>query len=209
VLVVEDIIDSGLTLSYLMRNLRARNPATLEVCALLTKPVTPSTLFDACVTALGVASRQPTRAARRDEAMHDQQAGLAGAHILLVEDNEINRELALDVLSGAGIIVSVACDGQEALDMLERETFDAVLMDCQMPELDGYAATRRLRQRPGLAKLPVIAMTANAMVGDRAKVLEAGMNDHIAKPLKFDDMFAVLARWVRPSAEAPSASPGG
>ncbi|HJV67705.1 response regulator [Ideonella sp.] len=171
----------------------------LHIGALLTKPVTPSALFDACVTALGVVGRPPTRAVRREEALQDQQASLAGAHILLVEDNAINRELALDVLSRAGIVVSVAGDGQEALDMLERETFDAVLMDCQMPVLDGYAATRLLRQRPGLAELPVIAMTANAMVGDRAKVLEAGMNDHIAKPLKFQDLFATLARWVRPA----------
>lgn len=74
-----------------------------------------------------------------------------------------------------------------------------------MPVLDGYAATRQLRQRPGLQNLPVIAMTANAMVGDRAKVIEAGMNDHIAKPLNFQDMFAVLARWVQPAAEASAA----
>jgi len=171
----------------------------LKAGALLTKPVTPSSLFDACIAALGFAGHQPLRSVRREETMQDQQASLAGARILLVEDNDINRELALDVLGRAGIVVSVACDGQEALDMLERETFDAVLMDCQMPVLDGYAATRLLRQRPGLQNLPVIAMTANAMVGDRAKVLEAGMNDHIAKPLKFQDLFATLARWVRPA----------
>ena len=177
----------------------------LSVGALLTKPVTPSTLFDACSAALGLVSRRHTRAVRREETLHGHQASLAGARILLVEDNAFNRELALDALSRAGIVVSVANDGQEALDTLERQSFDAVLMDCQMPVLDGYAATRALRSRPQLQGLPVIAMTANAMVGDREKVLAAGMNDHIAKPIKFDDMFATLARWVRPAAAAPSA----
>ena len=180
----------------------------LAVAALLIKPVTPSTLFDACSTALGLASHRATRTARREEILHGHQASLVGARILLVEDNAFNRELALDALKRAGIVVSVAHDGQEALDVLERESFDAVLMDCQMPVLDGYAATRALRQRPQLQGLPVIAMTANAMVGDREKVLAAGMNDHIAKPIRFDAMFATLARWVRP-APATVDSPGG
>jgi signal transduction histidine kinase/DNA-binding response OmpR family regulator/HPt (histidine-containing phosphotransfer) domain-containing protein/HAMP domain-containing protein len=178
----------------------------LNVGALLTKPVTPSTLFDACSTALGLVVPRPTRTLRREQALQGYQASLGGARILLVEDNAFNRELALDILSRAGLVVSVADDGQQALDMLERQSFDAVLMDCQMPVLDGYAATRALRLRPALRDLPVIAMTANAMVGDREKVLAAGMNDHIAKPIKFDEMFATLARWVRPAAVASTAS---
>ena len=170
------------------------------VGALLAKPVTPSTLFDACGAALGLATRHPTRVARREETLHGHRASLSGARVLLVEDNAINRELALDVLSRAGIVVSVAGNGQEALDMLARQRFDGVLMDCQMPVMDGYAATRALRRQPQLQRLPVIAMTANAMVGDRDKVLAAGMNDHIAKPIKLDELFATLARWVRPAA---------
>jgi CheY-like chemotaxis protein len=83
--------------------------------------------------------------------------------------------------------------------MLDRQHFDAVLMDCQMPVMDGYEATRALRQRPGLRFLPVIALTANAMVGDRDKALAVGMNDHIAKPIKLEELFATLARWVRPA----------
>jgi len=180
----------------------------LSVGAFLTKPVTPSTLFDACSAALGLALRHPTRTERREEAMLGHQTRLAGVRILLVEDNAINRELALDVLSRAGVVVSIACDGQQALDMLGRQRFDAVLMDCQMPIMDGYAATRALRQRPQLRDLPVIAMTANAMVGDRDKVLAAGMNDHIAKPIKLDEMFATLARWVRPAADDLLRPPG-
>jgi signal transduction histidine kinase/DNA-binding response OmpR family regulator/HPt (histidine-containing phosphotransfer) domain-containing protein len=166
--------------------------------ALLTKPATPSSLLDAYATALGHAALGPTRGARREDALLGHQKALAGVHILLVEDNPINQELAVDLLGRAGIVVSVAGNGREALDVLSRERFDAVLMDCQMPVMDGYAATRALRQQPSLQALPVIAMTANAMVGDREAVLAAGMNDHIAKPIMVDEMFATLAKWVAP-----------
>ena len=180
----------------------------VAIGALLAKPVTPSTLFDACATALGMAVGESTRGAQREDAMLGHRARLSGARILLVEDNPINQELALDVLSRAGIVVVVAVNGQEALDMLARQRFDGVLMDCQMPVMDGYAATRALRQQAQWRDLPVIAMTANAMVGDRDKALAAGMNDHIAKPIKVDDMFATLARWVRPVATASGGSLG-
>jgi len=180
----------------------------VSVGALLAKPVTPSTLFDACGAALGLVTRHPTRVARREETLHGHRASLSGARVLLVEDNAINRELALDVLSRAGIVVSVAGNGQEALEMLARQRFDGVLMDCQMPVMDGYTATRALRRRPELQHLPVIAMTANAMVGDRDKVLAAGMNDHIAKPIKLDELFATLARWVRPAGATEPESEG-
>ncbi|MEP7295355.1 MAG: response regulator [Burkholderiales bacterium] len=183
------------------------NELRLSIGALLTKPVTPSTLFDACSAALGLASRRPTRTARREEALLGHRAGLSGARILLAEDNAINRELALDVLSRAGIIVTSAGNGQEALELLDRQHFDGVLMDCQMPVLDGYAATRMLRQQARWRELPVIAMTANAMVGDRDKVLAAGMNDHIAKPIKLDELFATLARWVHPAPVPAPLSP--
>jgi signal transduction histidine kinase/DNA-binding response OmpR family regulator len=174
----------------------------VQVGALLTKPVTPSALFEACAAVLGRAPVVPSRRARREETLRDHWAALAGARILLVDDNAINQELAVDLLGRAGITVSVAGNGQEALDALARERFDGVLMDCQMPVMDGYAATRALRQQPALQALPVIAMTANAMVGDREAVLEAGMNDHIAKPIVVDEMFATLARWVKPARPA-------
>jgi len=171
----------------------------LTVGALLVKPVTPSTLFNACSQVLGLAVPHTPRATKREEAMLGHQAQLRGAQILLVEDNAINREIALAVLRRAHIVVSVACDGQEALDMLDRQRFDGVLMDCQMPVMDGYAATRALRERPQWRELPVIAMTANAMAGDRDKVLAAGMNDHVAKPIKVEELFATLARWIHPA----------
>jgi CheY-like chemotaxis protein len=127
--------------------------------------------------------------------------------VLLVEDNPINQELARDLLHRAHIAVQLAQDGREALDMLAREPFDAVLMDCQMPVMDGYAATREERRHPQWQDLPVIAMTANAMAGDREKVLAACMNDHIDKPIRFAELFGTLARWVRPG--APLAAGGG
>ena len=188
-----------------MRRLDERK---LKVGAMLTKPVTPSSLFDACSAALGRPSGRTTRAWRREEALLDHRAHLTGARILLVEDNPINQELAFDILGRAGIVVRVACNGKEALDMLDEEQFDGVLMDCQMPVMDGYSATRALRQRPQLRDLPVIAMTANAMIGDRDKALDAGMNDHIAKPIVVEALFAALARWVRPVAAAAADSPG-
>ncbi len=150
------------------------------------------------------AGQGESRTAGRDGSPGDPRACLVGARILLVEDNPINQEIARHVLSRAGVVLRTADNGQEALDWLERESFDLVLMDCQMPLMDGYAATRALRQSLRWRTLPVIAMTANAMVGDREKVLAAGMNDHIAKPINIEEMFATLARWIRPAAAGPS-----
>jgi PAS domain S-box-containing protein len=180
-------------------DLRQRlSEAKVALATLLSKPVTPSSLLDACRTALGAGAAGRNRRQARDETLHSQQAGLRGAHILLVEDNPINQELARDLLSRAGIVVTVAEDGRQAIDILAKESFDGVLMDCQMPVLDGYAATTLLRRDERLRDLPVIAMTANAMVGDRDKALAAGMNDHIGKPINVAEMFATLARWISP-----------
>jgi PAS domain S-box-containing protein len=176
---------------------RRLDAAQLNAAATLTKPVTPSTLLDTCLSVLHLPGQRALRPERRDETLNYHRASLAGAHILLVEDNPINQELASHMLGSAGVVLRLAENGQEALDWLEREPFDLVLMDCQMPVMDGYAATRALRQRPQWGELPVVAMTANAMVGDREKVLAAGMNDHIAKPIKVDELFATLARWIQ------------
>ena len=181
--------------------LRGLKEQEVEVAALLTKPVTPSSLFDACCQALGLASQVTMRTEGRKKAPTDSQAKLKGARILLVEDNEINREVALELLGDEGIEVEVAVNGRQALDILQRERFDCVLMDCQMPVMDGFAATRTLREWPQTRELPIIAMTANAMVGDREKALAAGMNDHIAKPIVVDQMFSTLARWLAPGRE--------
>jgi len=111
----------------------------------------------------------------------------------------MNAEFAVELLTDAGARISVARNGQEALDSLALGRFDVVLMDCQMPVMDGYTATRVLRQQKSLQDLPIIAMTAEAMTGDREAALAAGMNDHISKPVVIDEIFAKLARWLPPA----------
>ncbi len=123
---------------------------------------------------------------------------LQGLRILLVEDNEFNQMLARDVLENVGISVHLADNGREAIEVLDEE-IDAILMDIQMPEMDGFEATRLIRQQPQFAKLPIIAMTAHAMSGDRKKCIEAGMDDYVTKPFKPDDVFAVLSHVVADS----------
>jgi CheY-like chemotaxis protein len=123
---------------------------------------------------------------------------LKGTHLLLVEDNPVNQEVALEILQNAGITVDVANSGAEALERLQHTRYDGILMDCQMPVMDGYEASRRIRQDGRFATLPIMAMTANAMSGDKEKCLDAGMNDHIAKPIDVNHLFRTLARWVKP-----------
>jgi CheY-like chemotaxis protein len=126
--------------------------------------------------------------------------------VLLVEDNALNQELALDLLGQAGLHVVVAEHGRQALEALGSDgDFDGVLMDCQMPVMDGFEATRAIRADARWARLPVLAMTANAMAGDRERVLAAGMNDHISKPIDVDEMFVTMARWIRPGVRRPAA----
>ncbi|NRR30180.1 response regulator [Oxalobacteraceae bacterium] len=166
--------------------------------SVLTKPVTPSSLLEAIGEALGKGELVVTRAVTTSEIHSDAMAQLAGTRLLLVEDNNMNQELALDLLRSANIEVVIANNGQEALDILGQDGgFDGVLMDCQMPVMDGYTATRELRKNPAFKDLPIIAMTANAMAGDREKVLEAGMWDHIAKPLNVGLMFSTIAKWLK------------
>jgi CheY-like chemotaxis protein len=185
----------------------------VELKTVLTKPVTASTLLEAIGEALGRGVVTESRASERAASNTGLMAGLAGARLLLVEDNELNQELAMELLRQAGIEVVLARHGGEALEALEALAgdahFDGVLMDCQMPVMDGYSATRAIRKMPAFQDLPIIAMTANAMAGDREKVLAAGMWDHIAKPLNVAEMFATIAKWVKPRAAMASASDSG
>jgi two-component system sensor histidine kinase/response regulator len=172
--------------------------ADVELAALLEKPVSPSAVMDAIASARDSAPRLAVADERSADASRAPAASEAhGLRVLVAEDNEQNRRLALAILEGAGIEAAVACNGLEALALLERERFDLVLMDCQMPVLDGFEATRRLREDPRFAALPVIALTANAMVGDRERCLAAGMNDHVPKPIDVDDLLAVIRAWTR------------
>ena len=120
----------------------------------------------------------------------------SGTRLLLVEDNELNREIAVELLSTSGLIIDVAGDGRQALQMLELQTYDGVLMDCMMPLMDGYEATRRIRAQKRFAQLPVIAMTANVLPEDRARCIDSGMNDHIGKPLDLEKALVTISRWV-------------
>ncbi|MBF0418416.1 MAG: response regulator, partial [Magnetococcales bacterium] len=167
----------------------------------VTKPVTPSVLLESIGEALGRGVvREGGRRSERVDPAREAKAKLRGARVLLVEDNDMNQELAMELLGEAGFEVVVAGNGREALDRLAADDrFDGVLMDCQMPVMDGYSATRAIRENPAWGRMPVIAMTANAMAGDREKVIAAGMNDHIAKPLDVVEMFVTLAKWIVPA----------
>jgi CheY-like chemotaxis protein/HPt (histidine-containing phosphotransfer) domain-containing protein len=121
---------------------------------------------------------------------------IRGAHVLLVEDNKINQQVAWEFLTRAGLKTTIANNGREAVTHLKKEHFDAVLMDIQMPEMDGYEASGIIRNDLGFSELPIIAMTANAMASDREKCLNAGMNDHLAKPIDPDRFFAALLKWI-------------
>ncbi|WP_343732817.1 ATP-binding protein [Duganella sp.] len=146
--------------------------------------------------------QQPARELRRSDnaglAMRDLSA-LDGARILLVEDNANNREVALDFLAAARMQIDVAEHGGEALRMVEETDYDLVLMDVQMREMDGLTATRRIRAMERCKHLPIVAMTAYAMAGDRDKSIAAGMNDHVTKPIVPEQLFRTLIKWIPPS----------
>ncbi|MBF0218962.1 MAG: response regulator [Gammaproteobacteria bacterium] len=173
-----------------------------EVDGFLVKPINQSLLFETILETFGHAnSANPSsHPYAGDRATF---ASLSGARILLVEDNEINQQVAEELLEQANIHVTIAENGQLALDILAKESFDGVLMDMQMPVMDGLTATREIRKDPLFTHLPILAMTANAMSGDRQLCLESGMQDHIAKPIDPNDLFTTLARWVTPAHPEP------
>lgn len=161
----------------------------------LTKPISPSDLLNAIMIAFGrIAVKRGAKAV--NPGMAGLTARLKGARILLAEDNEVNQLVARKILEKAGLEVKIANNGLETLAMIERSFFDLVLMDIQMPEMDGLEATRQLRANPKYVDLPIVAMTAHAMSGDRELSLEAGMNDHVTKPINLTELFSTLVRWI-------------
>jgi two-component system sensor histidine kinase/response regulator len=172
----------------------------------LRKPVTASVLFD---TLNSVFSFSKTRSGSETLIHTKLSRNFGGSHILLVEDNEINRQLAREILEAEGIIVDVAVNGREAVEMVtgNERRYDLVLMDIQMPEMDGYEATSRIRSNPLCADLPIIAITAHAMAKERKKTRAAGMNAHITKPVNPEELFAVLATWLCHGKQVPSPPP--
>ncbi|MBW2486559.1 MAG: response regulator, partial [Deltaproteobacteria bacterium] len=171
----------------------------------LLKPITPSILFDTIMQAFGEAAPEVSRVAKSKEQEARAWENIQGARVLLVEDNEINQQVAMEILQGAGINVTIANNGQEGVEAAKQNQYDAILMDIQMPVMDGYTATKAIRKwesgmrNKGEAQIPIIAMTAHAMTGDEDKSLEAGMNGHVAKPIDPDQLFAVLQKWIQPS----------
>jgi CheY-like chemotaxis protein len=165
----------------------------------LLKPVSPSVLFDASMQAFGEAIPEKSRVTRRGQKEAEVLKQIQGAHVLLVEDNEINQQVAKEILEGAGLNVSLAGNGQEAIDAIQKNEYDAVLMDVQMPVMDGYTATREIRNlKSEIRNVPIIAMTAHAMAGDADKSLAAGMSDHVTKPIDPGQLFGTLQKWIQP-----------
>ncbi|MDN5697317.1 MAG: response regulator, partial [Rubrobacter sp.] len=165
------------------------------IAAHLTKPVRQSDLYDALATVMGY------RAPQRESLRREETASSSGEgkSILLAEDNPVNQRVALRMLEKLGYSIDVAENGLKALEAIAKSHYDAVLMDCQMPEMDGYRATEELRRREqneGLERLPVIALTANALRGDRERALEAGMDDYLTKPVKPAEIGAMLENWT-------------
>jgi two-component system sensor histidine kinase/response regulator len=179
-----------------------RAAAGVPLAGVLHKPVTPSSLHDALVQARQAEASAPMplpppRGTHTPALSQAVRQRLDGARVLLVEDHPLNQELACELLRRVGIVVVVAKDGREALEKLANEgPFDGVLMDCQMPVMDGYTATRELRRNPAWRKLPVIAMTASALAEDRDRALASGMNAHITKPIHVDSMLRTMAQWI-------------
>ncbi len=192
-------------------------PGWAEVDEALAKPVSPTVLFRVMLGVMGAPGAQhgvrarPRPAGPAAQSQLEALRGIQGARVLLVEDNAINQQVARELLEQAGLVVELAHNGQEALDRLDQASYDVVLMDLQMPVMDGYTATQHIRQNPAWKDLPVLAMTANVMAEDRAKVRQAGMSAHLAKPVVPAELFKALLRWIprrqRSATDIPALTP--
>ncbi len=171
----------------------------LSLSTILTKPYTPSSLYNAIVESFGYSD---LKVERLRSIAHDISANLVnlkGASILIAEDNKINQQITYELLLKANAKVSIANNGKEVLDLIEKQRFDLILMDIQMPVMDGITTTSNIRKlKSTINNVPIIAMTAHAMAGDREISLEAGMNDHITKPIDPNELFSCLVRWINP-----------
>jgi CheY-like chemotaxis protein/HPt (histidine-containing phosphotransfer) domain-containing protein len=161
----------------------------------LAKPVTAASLLGAVVNVLDKTGRDP--GAGRAIARQETGQVLPGVRVLLVEDNDFNQQVATELLASAGARVALAVNGREAVDQVQQGRFDLVLMDLQMPVMDGYEATGLVHRLPGAAGLPIIAMTAHALVQERERCLAAGMCDYLTKPVEPRKLYEVVAQWAR------------
>jgi CheY-like chemotaxis protein len=165
----------------------------LELEGFLASPVAESQLIDTIGKVFGARPGGQTDA---PQSTPGKAARLTGRHVLLVEDNDFNRDIAAEVLTELGISFTIAVNGREAVDMVAAQPFDLVLMDIQMPVMDGLTATKLIRADARFRSLPILAMTAHAMSGDRDRSLNAGMNDHITKTISFDELTMSLIQWM-------------
>ena len=168
----------------------------------LVKPVTASMLFDSAIQVLGE-GHDAVEDVKASESVDLEQ--LRGSHVLLVEDNELNQEVAMGLLETAGMQIDLAENGMVAVRKVGEKDYDLVLMDMQMPVMDGITATKAIRSNPKYLSLPIVAMTANAMDSDREMCLAAGMVDHVAKPIDPDQMFATIKKWIKRHPEGRAA----
>lgn len=183
--------------------------ADVEVAGVLSKPITPSKLFETICASMGYDYFIRSTRRQDPEAAKKAIKRLSGAKILVVEDNEINMELASELLSSHGLEAHCAYSGEEALHLLEDHVFDGVLMDCRMPVMDGYETTKIIRKNARHQNLPIIALSANVLESDKQLATESGMNDHVAKPVNPNDLFMTLDKWItlgRAEPEKPMAA---
>ena len=172
----------------------------LGFSAYLTKPVRQSDLYDCLAQVLGVSKKQAKGGEQKKEFITRHsiiESRRANVRILIAEDNIVNQKVALKMLEKMGFRADAVANGREAVKAVEDMPYDLVLMDCQMPEMDGYKATREIRNsKSEIRNLPIIALTANAMKGDREKCINAGMNDYLAKPLSPKVLADMLKKWL-------------
>jgi two-component system sensor histidine kinase/response regulator len=184
-----------------------KNAEPLGIADILIKPVNASMLFDSVagllgdVKQVGSLSDETSNSLRtlRSGSLRDRLKAIEGANILLVEDNEINQEVATELLEDSGFVVDLAGNGRIAVEKVRTNNYDIVLMDVQMPEMDGLEATVEIRKDPHYQNLPIVAMTASVLQGDRDKCMEAGMNDYVAKPIEPDKLWEALLKWIKPN----------
>jgi two-component system sensor histidine kinase/response regulator len=185
------------------RSDHAQNVREADIDAFLTKPIRQSALHNALISATGMAPISPPRTLLTAHGIAEEQAQHRPL-ILVVEDNQVSQKVAARNLEKLGYRVDVAANGVEALEAVERQSYAVVLMDCQMPEMDGYTATAEIRRREaGGTHLPIIALTAGAMGGDEERALAAGMDGYLAKPMKVGDLAAAVGRWAPLDSPAP------